>query len=131
MPVPMSLPMSLRLEIFPESLDRTVDFYTRVLGFRIVRDDRSAEAPYAELRRDEVRLGAVARPGQVRAGSTGRRPPTGVEIVLEVDDVVAERDRVHAAGWPLDEDVRRRPWGLTDFRLVDPDGYYLRLTSRE
>ncbi len=24
-----------------------------------------------------------------------------------------------------------RPWGLTDFRVADPDGYYLRITSRQ
>ena len=55
--------------------------------------------------------------------------PAGVtELVLEVDDVAAERDRVVAAGWPLEEDLRRRPWGLTDFRVLDPAGYYLRIT---
>jgi hypothetical protein len=38
--------------------------------------------------------------------------------VLEVDDVVPERVRVLAAGWTLQEDLQRRPWGLTDFRLL-------------
>jgi lactoylglutathione lyase len=50
--------------------------------------------------------------------------------VIEVDDVVAERDRVVAAGWPLEEDLQARPWGLTDFRVLDPAGYYLRITDR-
>ena len=43
----------------------------------------------------------------------------GVGLVLEVDDVVAERDRVTAAGWPLAEDLQDRPWGLKDFRILD------------
>jgi lactoylglutathione lyase len=59
-----------------------------------------------------------------------RLPPAGVELVLEVDDVVAERDRIGAAGWPLAEDLRNRPWGLKDFRVLDPAGYYLRITDR-
>ena len=42
----------------------------------------------------------------------------------------AERDRVVAAGWPLEEDLRHRPWGLTDFRVLDPAGYYLSITDR-
>jgi lactoylglutathione lyase len=50
--------------------------------------------------------------------------------VLEVEDAAGERDRVVAAGWPLDEDLRERLWGLTDFRIVDPAGYYLRITNR-
>jgi uncharacterized glyoxalase superfamily protein PhnB len=53
-----------------------------------------------------------------------------VEIVLEVDDVVGWRDRVLASGYPILEPLQERPWGLTDFRIADPDGYYLRLTSR-
>jgi lactoylglutathione lyase len=50
--------------------------------------------------------------------------------VLEVDDIAAERDRVVAAGWPLEEDLQDRPWGLTDFRILDSAGYYLRITGR-
>jgi lactoylglutathione lyase len=80
------------------------------------------------LTRGSVRIGAARR--AVLDGAAERRPPTGVELVLEVDDVAAERDRVAAAGWPLAEDLRERPWGLTDFRILDPAGYYLRITSR-
>jgi len=59
-----------------------------------------------------------------------RLPPAGAELVLEVDDAIAERDRVITAGWALTENLQDRPWGLTDFRLLDPAGYYLRITGR-
>ncbi|WP_350223849.1 hypothetical protein [Rhizobium sp. CNPSo 3490] len=32
------------------------------------------------------------------------------------------------SGWPLSA-LAMQPWGLPDFRLVDPDGYYVRVTS--
>lgn len=47
-----------------------------------------------------------------------------------VDDVGAERDRVVSAGFTLADDLADQAWGLTDFRLTDPDGYYWRFTSR-
>jgi Glyoxalase/Bleomycin resistance protein/Dioxygenase superfamily len=53
-----------------------------------------------------------------------------VELVLELDDVVNERDRVVAAGWPLHEELQDRPWGPKDFRILDPARYYLRITGR-
>ena len=80
------------------------------------------------MQRGAVRVGAARR--AVAAARAARLPPTGVELVLEVDDVAAERDLVTAAGWPLDQDLQNRAWGLTDFRVVDPAGYYLRITSR-
>lgn len=30
----------------------------------------------------------------------------------------------------MSEDLVVRPWGLRDFRVVDPSGYYLRITER-
>lgn len=120
--------MTLRFEIFPADLDETVDFYTRLLGFSLTADRRADAHPYVALRRGQVRVGAARR--LAAEAREARRPPSGVELVLEVDDVAGERDRVVAGGWPLDDDLQVRPWGLTDFRLLDPSGYYLRITSR-
>ena len=119
--------MTLRFEIFPADLDVTVDFYQRVLGFQLT-DDRRDQDDYVALRRGAVRVGAVRE--AVPDERAARRPPAGVELVLEVDDVAAERDRVVAAGWPLDDDLHDQFWGLRDFRILDPDGYYLRITNR-
>jgi len=120
--------MTLRFEIFPDDLDATVDFYMRVLRFRLTADRRDQQDEYVSLQRGSVRVGAARRVvPDVRAA---RLPPAGVELVLEVDDVAAERDRVTAAGWPLVEDLQDRPWGLKDFRILDPAGYYLRITDR-
>ena len=121
------MPVSLRLEIFPADLNATVRFYVDLLGFAVVEDRRTDQLPYLALQRDAVRIGVVPMPG---ANPAHRHPPTGVEIVLEVDYLHAERDRIKLAGWPIEEDIMRRPWGLQDFRVLDPDGYYLRFTSR-
>jgi catechol 2,3-dioxygenase-like lactoylglutathione lyase family enzyme len=121
------MPTTLRLEIFPADLDATVDFYTRILGFAVVTDQRATHE-YVAMQRGDVRIGAAAR--REAAADEARRPPTGVELVLEVDDVMEERDRVVDSGWPLEDDLIARPWGLTDFRLLDPAGYYLRITHR-
>jgi lactoylglutathione lyase len=120
--------MTVRYEIFPDDLDATVDFYTRVLGFAVTKDQRDAPHAYVAMQRDAVQVGAARR--DVPGAPAARRPPVGTETVLEVDDLAAERSRVVAAGWPVEEDVRVRPWGLADFRILDPAGYYLRITSR-
>lgn len=119
---------TLRVEVFSADLTATADFYVRVLGFTVARDERSADPPYLALLRDAVLIGAAGRPPV--ADRAARRPPTGVELVLEVDDLTTERARVAGAGWPVVDEVAPRPWGLRDFRLLDPDGYFLRVTER-
>lgn len=45
-----------------------------------------------------------------------------------VEDITA----AHAHAVAADSEVSglvTQPWGLTDFRLVDPDGYYVRVTN--
>lgn len=123
------MPWELRLELFVADLDVTADFYTSVMGFVIADDRRHTDLPYLGMRRDQVRIGAV--PSSVPVDQSARALPAGTEIVLEADDVTAERDRIVTKGWALADDLKIQPWGLTDFRLHDPDGYYLRVTSKQ
>jgi catechol 2,3-dioxygenase-like lactoylglutathione lyase family enzyme len=121
--------MTLRIEIFPVRLGPTVDFYTEVLGFAVRRREGTDTDGYVALQRGAVQVGAATRAGHA-ANLGHRRPPTGVELVLEVDDVEEELERARAVGWPVEEELTLRPWGLRDFRLLDPNGYYLRVTGR-
>jgi RimJ/RimL family protein N-acetyltransferase/catechol 2,3-dioxygenase-like lactoylglutathione lyase family enzyme len=119
---------TLRVELFPADVDASVAFY-EALGFEV----RGRQGSYASLSFGDVRLG-LARATDL-AGSRPIDPgcrsvPAGAEMVVEVRDVRALRDTVAARGIPLAEDVQQRPWGLTDFRVHDPDGYYWRFTSR-
>ena len=103
--------MSLRFEIFTADLDSVVAFYTQVLGFTLIRDERAAPVGYVALDRDAVHLGAAYRDDPIDRSAL--RPPTGIELVLEVDDLEADHDRVVASGWPIEEPRQDRPWGLT------------------
>jgi lactoylglutathione lyase len=118
----------LRIEIFVADLDACADFYTRVLGFAVSTDNRGTEHPYLAVRRDDIEVGASPAWGEVTRAA--RSVPTGVELVIEVDDLDAEEQRVNATGWPIESPKQGRPWGLTDLRVHDPDGYYIRLTTR-
>ncbi len=60
----------------------------------------------------------------------GRHPRgTGVEIVVQVSDVEAVHAAAVESGLNIVKGLQDRPWNCTDFRLADPDGYFLRITS--
>ena len=114
----------MRIEIFPNNLDKCIEFYTKTFNFKLVK----REGTYAFMRRDDIFIGAIEYANQMSL-SDYLRPMKWVEIVIEVDDLIAERDRVVSMGVELEDDVRMQSWGLEDFRLSDPDGYYLRITT--
>ena len=116
--------MALRIEIFPADIEASLRFYS-ALGFEVL--SRTDDPPYAWIGRDAVRIGMLESPARP---AEHRHLPSGTEIVLDVDDVRPERDRVLAAGIEPVEDLTEREWHLTDFRVHDPDGYYLRITGR-
>lgn len=123
--------MSLRLELFVDDLAASIAFYVGALGFR----EEQRQDDYASVRNGAVVFGlglASQLPLTHHFGPLAlrRQRGVGIEIVLEVADVdaayrVAEASRYAVASPPTD-----RPWGLRDFRIIDPDGYYLRVTSR-
>ena len=128
---PHSATMTLRLELFVEDIVASREFYTRVLNF--TAGETHADG-YTPLYNGQVvlslnRHAALPVDHPVRR-APHERPGRGIELVLEVDEIDALYAHVCAQEWPLAALLQPQPWGLSDFRLVDPDGYYLRVTSR-
>lgn len=104
-----------------------IDFYSQILNFTLIKH----KGDYAYLGRDDIFIGAIQTGSHdaLEQKESYRRPVKGIEIIIEVDDLKKERDFIVLQGWKLDQDLQTQPWGLKDFRLVDPDGYYLRFTT--
>jgi predicted enzyme related to lactoylglutathione lyase len=118
--------MDYGYEVFHPHPSTVADFYVNVLGFTAGEEDNSTD--YITVHRDDLRVGCSQDPD---APLVPRKPPVGSEIVLRVDDVYAEHDRVKTTGWDIEDPLQKRPWGLIDFRVFDPTGQYIRITDAE
>lgn len=127
--------VGLRYELFVDDIERSCHFYEQVLGFS--RHSVIPGESYTPISSGPVKIGvelATELPGdhhfnqEKLAGHRG----VGLEIVIEVDDVDAFYEhataRIESAQGQV-EPIRDSSWGLRDFRVVDPDGYYTRVTS--
>ncbi len=123
--------MELHIEFFVQDLARSRQFYTRVLGFTIMRQK---EDGFTELRCGSATIAlndlGILKPGHPARPRSDERIGKGVEIVLLVDDLNEIYERVLASGWPISTPMTEQPWGMTDFRITDPDGCYIRVTAR-
>lgn len=120
----------LRIELFYDDVGRALDFYTRVIGFEALPTE---DDTYRPLERDGIRLAlqtidALSPDHPLIRGGRSVPRGQGVELVLEVHDLEALHERVRAAGVEATA-LEARAWGLRDFRVVDPEGYYLRFTT--
>lgn len=118
------------VELFVSDLARSRAFY-EALGFRATTE--WAKGAWMEREGVGIRLELddhVAAGPHYFTPDIGRRPRgTGVEIVVQVSDVAAVHAAAERAGLNIVKGLQDRPWNCTDFRLADPDGYFLRITS--
>ena len=125
--------LQARFELFVRDHSASIEFYRRALGFQVTRQEES----YVSLQHGDVTIG-LGRisdlpdhddgPGFSRSRLAEDRG-AGVEIVFETDELDEMYRRVQSSGYPLAAPMTARPWGLRDFRIADPDGYYLRVTE--
>jgi len=126
---------STLLELHVPDFNLVKEFY-RKLGFEVVWE-RSPEKfkGYLVLKMNENILcfwagndSVYEHPYFMRYGNNTKRG-YGVEVVIMVENVEQcyeeVKDRVKVV-----EELMMRPWGLKDFRVEDPFGYYLRITER-
>jgi glyoxylase I family protein len=106
-------------------LDRGIEFYTNQLGFRLVQ----RAGPIAVVARGALNLllSAPASSGaQPLADGQTQQPGGWNRIVLYVDDIAADVDRLRSAGVMFLNDVREGPGGK-QVQITDPDGNSIEL----
>lgn len=119
---------SISFSLTAKDFDKSFKWYTEVVGFTL---DRHYE-------RDGKVVGAALKAGDVSFslnqddGKKGKDRVVGQGFSImfttgqDVDNVAA---RIKAAGGTLDSEPADMPWGARIFRITDPDGYKLVISS--
>ncbi len=125
--------MTLRLELFTSDMEKSVNFYTKVLGFTMAGEQINWSYQPVKNGNVIIGIGPINKLSNNHHFNPDLNPihkGYGAEIVLEVTDIKKVYEQVKISGYAIHEALTVQNWGLEDFRLVDPDGYYLRITSK-
>ncbi|MFS0560588.1 VOC family protein [Terribacillus sp. 179-K 1B1 HS] len=118
-------------ELFVQKLAASVVFYRCLLGKGCAEHNEKralfkADGGGSLLLTDET----VLNDDHYFAAMAESKKGKGVELILPVVDVEMVYNKFNSL-YPnhIESEIRARPWGKLDFRVVDPDGYYVRVTS--
>lgn len=123
------LPTTSRLAvgIVSANVAASRDFYVTHLGFQAVFDSPF----YVHLVRQEggEQLGLMAPENTGHAEFESATNGSSIWLMLEVDDVDAEFERLSKAGLSFRESPKDQPWGDRTAVFSDPDGVLIYLTK--
>lgn len=117
--------LATRVLLQPADMDAAIDFYERRLGLARFREWGH------EPHRGVVYFlgGGHLELTETPPGAPRPERPAGVRLWLQVADVRAARDELAAAGVTIAEEPERKPWGLVEMVVHDPDGLHLVLVE--
>ena len=111
--------------LYVSNLERAVAFYRDVIGLPF----KFADDGYAEFATTNLKFALFH---ESRALELTGREPTGAfgcEVLIIVDDVDGEAERLRAAGAEILSGPTDRPWWHRTLHLADPDGHVVELAQ--
>lgn len=120
-------------ELYVQDIQLNIQFFTQVFDFKLIRD----EGNFAELRYGNALLLLNGYAGDVEGHFFFGKINTktngiGVELGVMVKDIYKVYEKVKKFGNIKSlSDVKKQDWGMTDFRIVTVDNYYLRITAKD
>ena len=119
---------SLQVSFTVNDIHKSVAWYTDVLGFDVdQRHEREGVLRAVSLRAGDVRL-LVAQDDGARGLDRTKGVGFSVQITTS-DDIDAVAARIKSAGGVLESEPMSMPWGVRVFRLHDPDGFRITISS--
>jgi lactoylglutathione lyase len=113
--------------LFVADLERSVAFYRDVIGLPFKLQGEG----YVEFATEGTRFGLYDRNRLDELTGQGAELPRspGGEVVLLVEDVDAEAERLRGAGATILKGPVDRAWGHRTLHLEDPDGFVVELAE--
>ena len=121
-------------EIMASDFDKTIDFYTSVLGFKVTNKAPPVGRPvWAELRCGDAVLMVLAREAMLSEypSMKARKPGATALFVLQAERrFVEEFARKNSGNAAIVRPLQHTDYGSTEIAIADPDGYVVLLSGR-
>ena len=123
-------------ELYVLNFERSLTFYTDVLGFEVAFSRPDERFAYLQLGEAQLMLDQFVEGQSWQTGELRYPLGRGVNLEIGVDDVEGMLRRLEAENYPLKVPLEERWYrqdevlnGQKQFLVMDPDGYLLRFAE--
>ncbi|WP_026690486.1 VOC family protein [Alteribacter aurantiacus] len=119
-----------RVELYVKDIETSLSFYQEIVGLEMIgRNERCGRFNY-DCFSLLVTADSVLDEEHYFNRTSGMEKGKGFELIIVVDHLEDVYERCLAHNYPIAVDIEEYEWGVRGFKLVDPDGYFLRVTSK-
>src|SRR5690625_4683348 len=119
-----------RIELYVKDLEESLRFYQDIIGLEMYgRNERCGRFNYdcfsllitSESTLDDNHYFNNKAKSDVKGN--------GFELIIVVDELEKVYKRCLDNNYPIEVEVEKYPWDMRGFKVADPDGYFIRITS--
>ena len=119
-----------RNELYVKDIEKSLNFYENIIGLDLYgRSKRGARFNYdcfsLLLTSEEV----LGEKHYFNNKAKSEIKGNGFEMIIVVDELEEVYQRCLDKDYPIEVEVEEYPWEMRGFKIADPDGYFIRITS--
>ena len=116
-----------RVKLYVNDIEKSLLFYEEVIGLKLYKRNMHA----VRLNHDQFSL-LLASDSTLNENHyfTIEKKGNGFELIIVVDRIEDVYERCKEKRCTIQEEIQTYPWEMRGFKVVDPDGYFLRVTSK-
>ncbi|MCD5323299.1 VOC family protein [Pontibacillus sp. HN14] len=123
-----------RMEYYVKDIERSLDFYQHLVGLELYgKNERAARFNYdcfsLLLTSEEVLNKKQEERNYFSRNGMAHGKGNGAEMIIVVDRLETVYERFQQADYPVVVGIQSYPWEMRGFKIADPDGNLIRITS--
>ena len=123
-------------ELYVTDFEKSLTFYTNVLGFEVAFSRPEEHFAYLQLGKAQIMLDQFVEGGSWQTGEMDYPFGRGINLEIGVENVEALLERLERENYPLKVPLEEKWYrqndvlnGQKQFLVMDPDGYLLRFVE--
>ncbi|MEI3612119.1 VOC family protein [Pseudogracilibacillus sp. SO30301A] len=120
-----------RVELYVDDIEKSLDFYENIIGLELYgRNDRCGRFNYDCFSLLLTAKTTLEDKHYFLTKAKTEQKGNGFELIIVVDKLEDVYERCQKNHIIPEVDIETYPWAMRGFKIADPDGYFLRITSK-